>query len=90
MHMINRTMVRSENHVGRTSGHMGRTSGHAGMTSGLLAESEDSMAYIDETDDDEGIEDYNEKRKLIDETQAEDSLQVGLNMLSEGQSVLIL
>ena len=52
-------MVKTENHV----------------SSGLFAESEDSMAYIDDTDE-EGIEDYNEKRKLIDESQQE---QVGLN-----------
>ena len=55
-------MVKTENHV---------------VSSGLYAESEDSMAYIDDTDD-EGIEDYNEKRKLIDENQQD---QVGRNWI---------
>ena len=63
-----KTMVKTENHV----------------SSGLLAESEDSMAYIDDTDD-EGIEDYNEKRKLIDKNQQE---QVGLNWFFLGFNYL--
>ena len=63
-----KTMVKTENHV--------VSSGLFAESSGLFAESEDSMAYIDDTDD-EGIEDYNEKRKLIDENRQDD--QVGFN-----------
>ena len=54
---MSRIVDRSENHVG----------------SALFAESEDSMAFIDDTDD-EGIDDDNEKKKLIDEQHQE---QVG-------------
>ena len=63
-----KTTVKTENHV----------------SSGLFAESEDSMAYIDDTDD-EGIEDYNEKRKLIDECQQD---QVGLIWIFLGYNYL--
>ena len=60
---MNKMVNKSENHIG----------------SGLFAESEDSIAFIDDTDD-EGIEDYNEKRKLIDENEEE---QVCLHVLTE-------
>ena len=63
-----KTMVKTENHV----------------SSDLFAEPEDSMAYIDDTDD-EGIEDYNEKRKLIDECQED---QVGLMWIFLGYNYL--